>query len=466
MSTQLRFGLFGQLSEWLSDRIIQIGSLNHYSALNLIYDQLDMIVLNPERSEQQLNWLQELRANSITGSQLIFTLTSINSTDAESSILLDGHWDISEKAEEIAHEYRLSKMMFKANDPDPFIQKTLSYLWTYKPRRLKPLRNWKCSQFYQYPILDCFAGNKNGAAFLLSSMSARKLLSPQHMFDRIRCCPSCNDSHLSYIDQCPTCASIDIVQQPAIHCFNCGHVAAQSYFRHQGVLLCPNCLTRLRHIGSDYDRPLEQFSCLSCHSMFIEADIRANCMSCGSSCQTDELQLSIIYDYVLSDEGKLLCSLGQAITELPSFNSLTLIPSNIFRFCIRWFDDLVSRDQRLKYSVMVIRMANVGEMVNDHGYQKTSMMIQALSERIRTQIRKTDLVTRTSEDLYLLLLLNADVNGTTVIKEKISSTLKNIQVNGKKKFRLIIASRSIEYSNQRTVDVELLLENLVNEVID
>nr|WP_309294963.1 hypothetical protein [Aeromonas caviae] len=27
------------------------------------------------------------------------------------------------------------------------------------------------------------------------------------------------------------------------------------------MLLCPNCFSRLRHIGSDYDRPLENYRC-------------------------------------------------------------------------------------------------------------------------------------------------------------------------------------------------------------
>jgi GGDEF domain-containing protein len=466
MSKQLRFGLVGIYSEWLADNISQVASLEHYSSINLIDEQLDLILLNPERPEQQHSWLVDLRTESLTSSQLILTLTSQDLTDAESSILLDGHWEFCESAEKAVRENKLSKMMFKANDPEPLIQRTLSYLWTYKARQLMPLRNWKCSNFYRYPILDCIAGNPEQADLLLSRMSVRKLLFPQRILDRIRCCTSCNSSHLSYIDQCPTCASIDIVQQPAIHCFNCGHVAIQSYFRSHGVLQCPNCLTRLRHIGSDYDRPLEQYSCRNCHSIFMEPDIRAQCMACSSSSRPEDLQLDIIENYILSNEGKLLCSLGQSSTELATLDTLKLIPPDIFRFNLGWFDDMATRDHRLNYSVMAIRLANVSEMISDHGYHKFTMVIQALSEQVRAHLRKTDLATRTANDLYLLLLLNTDSDGISIVERKILSTLEISQMDSDTKIRVIIASRSVDHGNKGAVDIDLLLEDIVNEVVD
>ena len=71
----------------------------------------------------------------------------------------------------------------------------------------------------------------------------------------------------------------------------------QDSFMQQGTLRCPKCVTTLRHIGVDYDRPLEKYRCLSCNARFIEATVLARCYECGQSSKPDDLVMTPIHEY-------------------------------------------------------------------------------------------------------------------------------------------------------------------------
>lgn len=466
MNEIIEFALIGQISPWLSDRIGQRARIQQIQSPEEIRSTASLILLNPGQPEQQLVWLRQLRANPLSSSMLIFSLLPEDQHDSESRLLLDGCWQSLEQIEAKLQEWQRRMALFKLRHPDPGIQQVLAYLWPREQKRMTPLADWQAPQLYRYPLLSCVSGNADEAALLLHRLRSRSLITPDRLIDRVRSCSACHSSHLSYIDQCPSCQSLNIEQQPAIHCFNCGHVARQEHFRRHGVLTCPNCNTRLRHIGSDYDRPMENFHCNACGDLFIEPEVRARCMQCGKSHQPEELRIELIHEYQLGEQGRMLCRHGETMAELTQLTTLDLIPQELFRFNLHWLDQLSVRYPDQGYSLMTLRLINVAEVVESRGYRHTMQIISALAERLRAELRGTDLATRTSDDLYWLLLPNTPAESMSVLKEKVHAVLARNQEGGGAQLRIDMASFSSSHSPHAVQDVGLLMDMLANEVSD
>lgn len=177
---------------------------------------------------------------------------------------------------------------------------------------IEPVRNPAHRSLYTYPLLDALLNDEvsDGLTLLEKKWNAGDY-ERGPLVDRIRSCRECNSSHINYVDVCSQCGSLEIARQPCLHCFICGHVDRQQHFSNGDGLRCPNCLTRLRHIGTDYDRPIENYQCHSCHSLFIDASVEARCLSCGHRHETDELRVREIRPFRLSEEGRLKRLNGQ-----------------------------------------------------------------------------------------------------------------------------------------------------------
>lgn len=161
------------------------------------------------------------------------------------------------------------------------------YSWPRAHFRLLPRWQAGCRQGYSYPLLDCLLGSESAGS--LPQLVSERLLQSEQLVDRVRLCNRCHSAHLNFVDVCPECAHIALEAKPAVHCFTCGHVDDQDAFMQQGALRCPKCVTTLRHIGVDYDRPLEKYLCLSCHARFMEAAVLARCHECGQASKPDDL---------------------------------------------------------------------------------------------------------------------------------------------------------------------------------
>ena len=171
---------------------------------------------------------------------------------------------------------------------------------------IKPLRSPTQRHLYSYPIVNALLNKPDlDGLTLLEKRWRQGHYERGALTDRIRSCRECNSAHLNYIDLCSQCRSIEIARQPSLHCFICGHVDRQEKFRNKEGLNCPNCLTTLRHIGTDYDRPAENYQCQACHGLFIDAAVEARCLHCGHRHETDELRIREIRPFRLSEARRL-----------------------------------------------------------------------------------------------------------------------------------------------------------------
>ena len=294
----------------------------------------------------------------------------------------------------------------------------LALLYSRPDDLLSPFRSWRNEGYYRYPMIDAMFGRTDGPA-LIESLIDRRLLEPSRLIDRLRQCPKCNGAHLNYIDICPNCRGIDIVNQPFLHCFTCGHVAPEELFFAQEGLMCPNCKNRLRHIGSDYDRPLENYRCRDCEHIFIEPAVSCHCMHCGSASEPDALTPKLIYAYQLTEKGRISATTGSVEDIFSLFDNLNNVNPVVFESMLDWLLSLCRRHADEHFSLIVIRMINVLELTDQLGRHKAKELIDEFARRVRELIRSTDLTTRTNQNTLWLLLPKTPHSGNQIVLGRI-----------------------------------------------
>lgn len=150
-------------------------------------------------------------------------------------------------------------------------------------------------RFGSYADNNSFKAMIRSSAEWMVSLCTQGFLATASLVDRIRLCPYCHTGNLNYVDSCPVCGSIDFAKKKMIHCFTCAYVAPEENFRNGMMLICPRCNVTLRHIGSDYDRPVESYACNSCGERFIEPEVKADCLKCRKKSSGEELMVRRSY---------------------------------------------------------------------------------------------------------------------------------------------------------------------------
>ncbi|WP_457363110.1 TackOD1 domain-containing metal-binding protein [Pseudomonas sp. TE3610] len=296
----------------------------------------------------------------------------------------------------------------------------LAYLWLRAPGLLKAVRAPRSPSHYSYPLVEALGDESLNGHALVQGLAQRNLLDSTVLVDRVRLCRQCGSGQLNYVDVCVECTDLDIVRQPSLHCFTCGHIGAQAEYLKDGVLLCPNCLTRLRHIGTDYDRPLENYSCNACNAFFVDADVQARCLDCGQHHTPDELQVREIRDYQLSETGLLTARQGLERDTDSYFGGLAMVGVNTFKTLLDWQLELIARHSAPTFALLGLRFRNLGVTLDRLGPQRGHALLDTLIERIQVAIRDTDRCTRTSEEHLWLLLMYTDAPGLQTVTERLN----------------------------------------------
>lgn len=313
-----------------------------------------------------------------------------------------------------------------------FEARVLSWLWLHPHGRLIALRDAAAPQCYRYPLLEALDPELSHKPLTwLQLMRQQGWLEEDGLVDRIRLCPDCGSGRLNFVDVCGECQSIDIVREHALHCFTCGHVGPQARFMKNSVLVCPNCLTRLRHIGSDYDRPMENYRCRACDAFFVDARVEAHCLACGAAHATDQLQVREIRHYRLSEAGRLRCRQRDFAPpgREDAADGQHMIGEQAFNVLLDWQIDLVRRHGAPDFSVVGLRFAHLPEMLARLGRDRTHALIDGVVERLREQLRDTDRCTRVSEELLWVMLPHTGEIGRRRLVERLG-TLETLFAGG------------------------------------
>ncbi|EKB23719.1 hypothetical protein HMPREF1170_00918 [Aeromonas veronii AMC35] len=376
--------------------------------------ELPVLLLNLP-SEEQDRILLAIRRDSSRFLYPVFCVTQ----SPLSPILSDGLLSqLDERAPDMLE--RLS-LLTPREHPDE-MEKLAWYSWPRAHFRLLPRWQAGCRQGYSYPLLDCLLGADATAS--LPQLVSERLLQIEQLVDRVRLCSSCSSAHLNFVDVCPECSHIAIQAKPAVHCFTCGHVDDQDVFMQQGLLRCPKCVTTLRHIGVDYDRPLEKYRCLSCHARFMEAAVQARCHECGRAHKPDDLLVSPIYEYRIGKLARHIAREGTQQLHLPLTWGAPMAMDH-FPWLLQWSNRLLQRHGG-NHTLLAIQIELLAELRAELGLLKTQQRLGALLARLQALFRDTDVVCQYADDRLLLLLPHTSVEDWQILQGRILA-LNNVE---------------------------------------
>lgn len=279
-----------------------------------------------------------------------------------------------------------------------FDERVLYFLVQRDGAELLPVRDRHLASLYHYPVLDMLAREGEDPMVARVALVRRGLLEPSRLIDRTRHCRSCGSAHLHYLDVCPHCSSIEIRKSPSLHCFTCGHVAPEADFRGESGLSCPKCAARLRHIGVDYDRPLTQLACASCHHVFVESAVQARCLDCNTTAEPSELDVHEISALRLSAQGRAALRAGQVQESMAALDSANYVVPTEFRQLVNWALAARSRHAQMQFGLMMVEFLNAAEFVERHGAARAYLMLNEFARRLHELLRASDVTTRTAEE--------------------------------------------------------------------
>jgi GGDEF domain-containing protein len=303
-----------------------------------------------------------------------------------------------------------------------FDERILYFLYLREGAVLTPLCDRHSAQLYRYPLVEALAHDGDDVAACLATLSRRQLLEPAELVDRTRHCRTCGSAHIHYLDVCPHCSSIQIQKAPSLHCFTCGHVAPESDFHSDGKLSCPKCSTALRHIGVDYDRPLTQYACGSCHHVFVETRVVARCLDCSTTTEPNALDVREINALRLSAHGRAALRAGQIRETFAALDTANYVEPAYFRRLVDWALATQARHSEMQFALMLVEFQNAAEVIEKHGAARVFLMLDEFARRLHELLRTSDLTTRTQEERLWLMLPFSNPEGLTA---RLQSVLKD-----------------------------------------
>ncbi|MDB5973833.1 MAG: diguanylate cyclase [Nevskia sp.] len=284
----------------------------------------------------------------------------------------------------------------------------LEYMWLRPDFVLEPLAQWQHTRRYRYPVLEALDRSDSDPDTWLQRLDKAGLIERAALRDRQRECDYCSSAHLGFIDVCPNCRSIEIDQHTALHCFTCGLIAPEQRFMRGDQRQCPKCGTRLRHIGSDYDRPLETNVCSSCDHVFVEGDVEARCAVCRHSMPTTRLRLRKIHAWRLSSAG-CLAAQGDAPGQAQAlFEPRQYLPWPHFLGSLEWSLKMTGHGSTAGFAVAALHLENLEQLNHALGVGRTADLLEACAERLRESLAEVDLAVRADLETIFLLLPGAD----------------------------------------------------------
>jgi len=340
----------------------------------------------------------------------------------------------------------------------------LAYLFCRADAALEPLRRWDSPTIYTYPAAEALADPDTNVDAWLENLVERNYLESAGLVDRLRLCPGCGGAHLNFVDGCPHCHSIDIVQKPFLHCFTCGHVGPEEAFVSAGALACPNCRTRLRHIGADYDRPLENQVCNSCRSSFIEPRVTARCIRCGAESPTENLVARQVHSYRLTERGRTAARTGSLEDIYALFDSLNYVRPQFFLDLVDWLLAVCRRHADERFSLLGIRLSNVVELTDRIGRHRTAELVDEFAARLRETVRKTDLTTRVDQRTLWLLLPKTECPACTLLLARLEEIRGGTRQSDGAELRFDAVSFSAPADQQPGETAAVLLARLLGEM--
>jgi GGDEF domain-containing protein len=421
----------------------------------------DASMLYPADAQQAAQWLWTLRSDARFALRPLFVSRSFGEA---ADALCDGVIESPAQAAERIAQIQDRQAILPVRDPLDPEQRLLCFLFTRPERIVAPCPEWRSEHIYHYPLLDVFAPPGAAGFEWALALRRRSLLEPVALVDRIRLCPACFSAHLNFIDLCPQCGSIDIGETLFLHCYACGHVAEQDLFLSGSGLACAKCSARLRHIGVDYDRALESFSCAGCAGRFTEPEVKVRCFQCHKLAGTDELQARRIDSYRISETGQLVARTGQVGDLFALIDEFNCVHPAYFEQTIDFMLKLSRRHGEIEFGLLCLRFSNLRELLTRLPRPRVTQLVDAFSARLRELVRTTDMVLRSDDEYCWLLLPQTPLAGLNVLLGRVEKIARDVLADPETSLTLSISAVASRSVADRRAEAKMLMAELREQV--
>ncbi|MEG1825358.1 MAG: hypothetical protein RR501_11350 [Cloacibacillus sp.] len=337
------------------------------------------------------------------------------------------------RLEKLEHSYKLRMLAYiyargDAYELKPYCVPGSKWIYGYPNASLIVERQSSVSD--EAPSLCCDDGScyshvyynddSISAAYdLLKNLAQKNYLEEKKIYNRIRLCPKCATGHLNYVDTCPQCGSLNMHRKKMLHCFTCGHVAPEENFKQDFSLICPRCATKLRHIGSDYDFPLESFLCSDCGASFVEPAVKVSCLNCGASSEQENLLVRNFYGYSIGEKGTEALMTGVLSEDFMLFDGTNVVNFETFCGLFRWLSILEKRYPDAGFSLLGVRLLGLAEAEEAIGSVRLQKFIAELGRRIKELVRDSDIAAKGPYGAFWVILPRTSIEGGNILADRI-----------------------------------------------
>lgn len=377
----------------------------------ILSEYFPAFILSTDQESLFLSWVSKIRHSPLNFTSLIYS----NNPDFADKAMVDGLLPNDIDASIVTLIERISEI--KTNSNDNLENKLLAYLWAVENRSLQPVRVLDEGIRYQYPFLDLWDDNKD-KDFWINHLLKSNILIQDKLVDRIRQCASCSSSLLNYVDSCAHCGSIDLKQEQALHCFVCGHIGDQKEFIRTGEMVCPNCFNTLRHIGSDYDRPIENQRCNTCHNLSMESNVKVTCFNCEHDNAIDDLIEKQYFRFCIGHNGIIKVKTGTD----PLYLTAALgepVSREHFAWMINWLNKMAIRQDE-QHLFLALKFENLLSLTQSMSIIALTAQLDAFTIRLQSMLRTTDIFCQYNDDSLYFLIPNISPESVNVIEIKLA----------------------------------------------
>lgn len=416
------------------------------------------LIVNASHAEAARAVLTQWRGHRHFGAYPAFTAVEL---DAAVGRLADGTIsdldDARSRSAPIQHH--LAKLAPSTN-LDGADRLLLSYLYARPELNLSPIRNAADLRLYHYPIADAMAPHTESAETWLRSLVNRGYLDQVTLADRVHRCGHCDSALLSFTDACVACRSVNIEAKRFMHCFTCGHVAPEDNFVRRQGLACPQCTKELRHIGTDYDRPLEDNICNDCGHHFAGGRAIARCLGCDQINDPEDLVATRFFNLGLSEKGALAARSGMLDQAQELVDVYRYATPGYLNQMLEWLLALCARHANEVFSVVSIHITNLDSHIDKVGQIAAWERVDTFGKRLTALTRDTDLLARMGRLETWVLLPKTDREGCAKFEAQIQSLTAGLQGDVHHQLEVDVRSVSVPEVVAADVSAETLLARL------
>ncbi len=279
-----------------------------------------------------------------------------------------------------------------------------------------------------YPAAARILGRTAVDREILEQLASFGLLA-REVANRVRQCPECDDVRINFREVCPSCKSLNILQQEMVTHFACAYSGPLQHFRRGGDLVCPKCDQTLCHIGVDYEKPSRLFTCFGCETVFRDPLVESQCLRCNCTCAPSQTIERAVYRFIVTPLAE------QAVIErrITGVNlDVLLRNTQTGLYSKSYFEHEVKRElvrcERYKspYSLILVRINKFDEIASMHPSEATQFA-ESIFKAVSSGLRTLDTTCVWSKDSLGILLSETPKASARVVLQRIQTNVAGLE---------------------------------------